>query len=288
MTRDAQISSLDLLDVVSNSLFNENGDFNLNNIYTFIAGAVEYYTPSKARSLFRYKLFDLTYKLLAQTSPSNDNRIVLPKEKLIEFADDDRHIEILFHWFHGKHEPLNEIKLTSQNKWSIVVKAYRFKKLTTEEKAELFENTKKEDPSDLSKTVEKIIEGYLVPKEKRKEVFKSFAKQGTDSVKLSGSFIKGFNHESHLEDNKEFHKEFFETLLQVFNENDKEYSKEYYHGLYPNGDDLETYVAHTEGLLGKIDPVKDAWLQKILKTSINDTKRRLKTYETFFKTVKGF
>ena len=288
MTRDAQISSLDLLDVVSNSLFEENGDLNLNNVYTFIAGAVEFYTPSKARSLFRYKLFDLTHKLLTQTDPSNSNRLVLLREKLIEFADDDRHIEILLKWFNGEHAPLNDIKLTNQNKWSIVSKAYKYKKLPLEEKHALLEKMKKEDPSDISKTVEKHVEGYLVPKEKRAEVFKAFAKQGADSVKLSGSLMGGFNHESLLEHNKEFHKQFFDTLLQVFENNDKEYSKAYYTSLYPNGDDLETYVAQTEALVGKIDPVKDAWLQKILKTSINDTKRRLKTYETFFKAVKGF
>jgi len=287
MIRDAQISSLDLLDVVSRSLFSENGDLNLNNIYTFIAGAVEFYTPSKARSLFRYKLFDLTHKLLAQTDPSNSNRVVLLREKLIEFADDDSHIELLLNWYHGKHEPLNKIELTKQNKWSVISKAYRFKKLSAEEKSELLEQMKKEDTSDLSKTNEKSIEGYLVPKDKRKEVFKSFAKKGADSVKLSGSFMKGFNSEARLEDNKDFHKEFFDTLLQVFQDNDKEYSREYYNSLYPNGDELQTYVTSTEGILGKIDPVKDAWLQKILKTSINDTKRRLKTYEAFFKTVKG-
>jgi len=287
MTRDAQISSLDLMEVVSNSLFCESGDLNLNNIYTFIAGAVEFYTPSKTRGLFRYKLFDLTHKLLTQTDPSNANRVVLLREKLIEFADDDRHVETLLHWYHGKHEALKDIKLTPQNKWAIVLKANRYKKLTSEEKAALIEQMTKEDPSDQAKSAAKHVEGYQVQKDKRKDVFKSLAKQGSDSVKLTGSFMKGFNHESLLEHNKDFHNEFFENILQVFKDNEKEYAREYYHSLYPNGDDLEFYVKKTEELVGKIDPVKDAWLTKILKTSINDTKRRLKTYETFFKAIKG-
>lgn len=280
MTRDGVISSLEFIDIVSNSLFQETGDITLENIYIFSSSAIDSFTPSKARSFLKYKLFDLTYRLLKGTDPKA-NRVILLRERLIEYAQDERHLEILADWFNGKHESLSQHQLTKGNKWAIVKKIYTSKRLSQEAKREFLERIKQEDPSDLAKLMEKGIEGFSVPKDKRKVVFESFTVAGKDSVRLAGTFMRGFNSEVLAEENKELHDRFFEVLIQVFRENSPEYSREFFNALYPNGDELEKYLKLTENLLPKTDPEKDAWLNKALKTTINDLKRRLKCYNTF-------
>ena len=146
---------------------------------------------------------------------------------------------------------------------------------------------KKEDPSDTAKSVDKYIEGYLTPNDKRKETFNSLLKQGDNSVKLYGSFMRGFNNTTFLQENKEFHDEYFKVLTQVFKDNSREYSKEFYNSMYPNGDDLEGYQQKTKEVLSKVDAEKDPWLTKILKTSINELKRKITCYKCFMDAIKS-
>ena len=286
MVRDGNMSSLDLVELGGKAIFTEKGDTLLNSVLSYLTGSIENFTPLKLRKYLNSELFELTKKVLISTEPSQSNRVFVLRDKLIHFASNPNQVQFLLDWFDGKAQELHKHPVGLNNRWSIVKKMHEYDDFDAGTRHVHFVRAKEADPTDTAKKVEKVIEGLTVPKDKREEMWKSFLKQGKDSVHLSGNLMSGFNNESKLEELKPYHDEFFNVVIDVFRQEGREYAKAFFGRLFPCGDNLEEYLEKTNGLLKKVDPEKEAWLVKILKEKADDLRRRLNAYDCVMKSIR--
>jgi len=227
------------------------------------------------------KLFDATLKLLSNTDPSKTNRIVVLRENLIRYADvgaqtDVDNLKQLLDWFHGNHEQLKKVELLTNNKWAIVSKLYNYKKLDHAQKTELFKKVAEKDQSDTMKTMEKKCEAIVADPAKLKQLWESFLdEKSTESMKIQGAAMEGFNRSIHEEELAKYHQIFFDNILEVFKKKSRESGKEFYYSLFPNKDTLKEYLEKVKDLQTKL-PSGEDWLLRILKESSDDLERRIK------------
>jgi aminopeptidase N len=285
MTRDGQLSIYEFIEVAVNAIHHEPSDSILTTIFGFCSAGAPNYAPKHIRQDILYpKLFDATLKLLVNTDPSQTNRIVVLRENLIRYADvgantDVDNLKQLLEWFHGTHEQLKKVELLTDNKWSIVSKLYHYTKLDHAQKAELFKKVAEKDQSDTMKTMEKKCEAIIADHAKMKQLWESFLdEKSTESMKLQGAAMSGFNHSIHEEELAKYHAIFFDNVLDIFKKKSRESGKEFYYSLFPNKDTLKEYLAKVKDLQTKLPPGED-WLLKILKKSSDDFERRIKCTE---------
>lgn len=285
MLRDGLLSSVDFIDISGNAIFDEAGDSNLNEILRYSSSAISNFTPLKIRPLLSFKMFELVHQLLKKTDPKNNNRIVLLREKLISFAKDQSHLDLIVDWFVGRADDFKDYPMGIPDKWAAVKKIYQNKKISLDSKKEFYHQVKLEDPSDESEKIWKVVEALSLTKEQRADVWKSYLKQGKDSVHLAQDSMSGFNSNYAIEDLKEYHEEFFKVLLDVFRSESREYSGAFLASLYPNGDDLDHYIDKTNEIIKQVDPEKEAWFLRELREIIDDLKRKTKAYDCFYKSI---
>eukprot|EP00331_Platyophrya_macrostoma_P003817 CAMPEP_0176407742 /NCGR_PEP_ID=MMETSP0127-20121128/1572_1 /TAXON_ID=938130 /ORGANISM="Platyophrya macrostoma, Strain WH" /LENGTH=882 /DNA_ID=CAMNT_0017786965 /DNA_START=22 /DNA_END=2670 /DNA_ORIENTATION=+ len=281
MVRDGHLSTLGFVDVASNAIFDETSDVNLTNILQFASGSIQSFTPKKARDLLNFKLFTLVHALLLETDPANKNRTTLLLNELLTFATNGYHLEQMVAWLDEKHPTLGKYKLSLSNAWIIVRRVQKSKKFDQETKARVFELMKKRDPSDNAKKYTIEFEALAVPSEEKEKWWKNYQKQGELSVHMSGASMRGFVAGCQGDEAKPFHDDFFKVVLSVFQNNRPEYAEEFYDNLFPNGEDLETYLEKAKKLLSEIDQKVEFRLATHLKESIDGLQRQLKCYEYF-------
>ena len=61
--------------------------------------AIHHYTPSQAREELSNKVFSMVLDLIKNTPKEQANRIVILKNKLTNFADNDENKKILLKWW---------------------------------------------------------------------------------------------------------------------------------------------------------------------------------------------
>lgn len=96
-------------------------------------------------------MFKFIYNLIPNIPKEQENRIVILKGKLVNFATSDQEKNILLNWKDGKDENLKAFPMTVGQKWTAVVKAFTIPNLTLEEKESIFESQRLQDPSDTAK-----------------------------------------------------------------------------------------------------------------------------------------
>ena len=286
MLRDGQLPSIDFVEIVAGALSQEKSDSILSNILAFTEGAIRIFTPQKLRSLLYYRVFDSLYHSLVDLDITNINRVVLLRNWLIFTADDPRHVQIVLDWFNGKHKSLSKIELGLKDKWSIVRLAFREKNLSKAEKEEYFNEVAKIDSSDVQKSVRKTCDALLVEGESRQQLWNSyFDPEIRESVHSMGDSMRGFNDDSRLEELKEYHNQFFEKIIEVFETRTREYSRTFYRSLFPSGDNLEQQLASVQKVLDKC-PAEQTSLKKMLRESADDLRRRNRAFGTLFDSIK--
>ena len=287
MLRDGLISSLEFVDIVSNALPEEHSYVIANDILSYTSAAILRFTPIKLRSLLSYRVFDLVYRQLLSTDHQDTNKVVSLREYLITFAENERHAELVLEWFKDAVPTLSKYPLGLDDKWSVVEIAHCHRKLDPTARKELYEQVRKEDPSEQAIKVGKTIEALVLEPSQRNEVWKNYLKQGKDSVHVSAASMNGFNSIYRLEELHDYHEEFFNVLLDVVRSESKEYASAFYRTLYPIGDRVDHYIKRTNDLIGKVDDKKEAWFLKKLKQSVDDLKRKQRTYEAVERYLKN-
>jgi len=206
------------------------------------------------------------------------------RENLIRFADvgvktDVDNVKHLLEWFTGTSERLKNIELGLNNKWSIVYKLYQYKKLDHHKKEEIFKIVADIDPSDTMKTMKKRCESIIAnPEEMHKLWATFFDDKITESNKIIGASMIGFNNSIHENEVVKYHSLFFEKILEVFKTRSREFAKEFYYNLFPNQDSLKEYLEKVKELIAKT-PQNEDWLLRILRESHDDFERRIKCTE---------
>jgi len=243
------------------------------------------FAPKPVRNDILYpKLFDATMKLFLHTDINNKNRIVILREHLIKTATvgvktEIDNVKYLVEWFNGTHEKLKHVELLLNNKWSIVLKLYRYKKLDTHQKNEFFNKVAELDKSDTMKSNQITTQAMIASPEEMKKLWESFFDEATtESVQSIGDKMSGFNLSIHENELENYHNLFFEKILSVFKTRSRDYSREFYECLFPAEDSLKKYLENTKELIAKT-PEGEEWLKKILKESYDDLERRIKCHE---------
>jgi hypothetical protein len=75
-------------------------------------------------------MFKYIYNLIGLTPKEQQNRIVILKGKLVNFAETEKDITTLLNWRKGEDYILKNHKMTVGQKWSTVVKAFTLNSLT--------------------------------------------------------------------------------------------------------------------------------------------------------------
>lgn len=214
MLRDGQLPSTEFVEISCRSLAKEKSDSILSNLLLFTEGGIRNFTPKSLRSFMSYRVFNSIYEALLNLKADEKNRIVLLRNWLIQTAEDPQHIQILLDWFDGKHEALKGIELGIKDRWGIVRAAFRSKDLSQQVKESYFEQVAKIDPSDVQKSMRKLCDGLAVTGESRRQLWQSyFDADIKESVHLMGDSMRGFNDESRLEELEQYHREFFDRLI---------------------------------------------------------------------------
>jgi len=288
MVTDAQLSISKFVDIAVNAVSSESADTILSSILNCAGGGLDYASKEWRNNILKPKLFDATLKLLTQTEASNTNRLVLLKSNLIGFADEGENVDNLRHlldWFHGHHEQLKKIELSLDNKWTIVEKLQKYKKLDHKKKQELFNQMAEIDKSDTLTVEAKIIQGINSNPEELKKLWDMFLDpNATESYRMMGYYMTGFNNNSHEEEAEKYHNQFFEKISEVFKSRSREHAKTFYVNLFPRGENKKAYLEKVQEIIPKISQ-EEVWMLKMLKNSEDGLRRVIKGRECFEKEV---
>ena len=225
-------------------------------------------------------------KLLEETNIEEKNRIILLRQWLIATADGEEHIRTILDWINGTHGRLRRIELGLKDKWEIVKFINRSPVVSDTERSVYFEKVAQIDPSDAKVLAKKVCEALSIQGDERRSLWERYLiGEAKDSVKMIGESMSGFNDISRLEELKEFHEEFFDNLIKVFQTRPREYSKEFYKRLFPCGDDLGHQILRAKEVLEEC-PVQQETLRKLLVESIDNLERRLKAFNCLYLSLK--
>jgi hypothetical protein len=97
--------------------------------------------------------------------------------------------------------------------------------------------------------------------------------------------MRGFNDESRLDELEQYHREFFDRLIEVFGTRTREYSRMFYRSLFPSGDNLLEIQQSVDNVLKKCPPEQDS-LKKMLRETNDELRRRIKTYNALADSIK--
>jgi len=110
-------------------------------------------------------IFNFTLQLIKSTSADNANRLVVLRNKLVEFATTPTSKKVLIDWYNENFAPLKDFKMTVGQQWSTVVKAFSLKDLSVEQKEEFFARQAKIDSSDTMKSKRLTCDALKATKE---------------------------------------------------------------------------------------------------------------------------
>lgn len=83
-------------------------------------------------------MFKYIYDLIPKIPADQQNRIVILKGKLVNFAYTNEEKHLLLRWMNDQDENLKAHPMTVGQKWSTVVKAFTLPDLTIEQKEAIF------------------------------------------------------------------------------------------------------------------------------------------------------
>lgn len=151
MARDGKLSSEEYIDIFISAISKETSDENIKTSFMYIEGALVNFTPKIYQEVLSRRLFDFSLQFLLQTDPSNLNRMLIIRDKVVSFARDIPSIKTLVDWYYGRNESLKPYPIGLQNQWSIVAKVNKKNEFTDEEKDSILNDQTKADPTDTSK-----------------------------------------------------------------------------------------------------------------------------------------
>jgi len=216
------------------------------------------------------------------------NRVVLLKEHLISNASvgiDTQvdNVKVLHEWFNGTNETLKAVELGLNNKWAIVKRLYRWKHLDKAQKRAAYDIVAELDKTDTAKSILYYCDAVVADHEEMKKYWESFLdEKNTESVKVVGAQMSGFNSSIHEHELEKYQPLFFEVIQNVFGSRNKEYAKDFFDSLFPHGDHLNTFLDGVKHVLSKTKE-DEKTLVKNLSGAKDDLERRIRCHECLAK-----
>jgi aminopeptidase N len=280
MVRDGKLSGAQFVEIAVKGVPNEPEDSTLNNILTFSAGSFEFSPKILNENVLRPKLFDVVVKTLLNTDPSHKNRVVLLREYVIIFASHGEKREVdnlarLLGWLNGTDAELKGQELDFQNQWSIVQKLHGYKKLTDDQKKELFDKVAALDNSDRMKLAEQRCGAMRADDAQRSTLYQSFLNPDTKlSVQMAEQAMTGYSLSNRSTDKDA--DVFFDNVLSIFQNRANEFAQAFYRAMFPHKENISNYLERVQALLEQAKG--NDWLTKSLKDSVDDLERKRKGY----------
>lgn len=99
MVKDAKITSTDFINFVAKNISNEKSDSIFERQFDLMNAAISSYTPSPFRENLANQVFNLILDLIKNTPKEQENRLVILKNKLTNFAFSDENKRLLLKWW---------------------------------------------------------------------------------------------------------------------------------------------------------------------------------------------
>jgi len=195
--------------------------------------------------------------------------------ELVGYAKSEEAIKILKEWYLGTHTgPLQSLKPTLDEKWSIITGIIAKKIGTPEEIQSITEKMKAEDQTDRKKEFEYKIKAITATPEEREALWADYMSENCSmSYHMGAISMSGFNSRYvPYEVREKFHERYWEQIPIVLAKKSREMAKSIFWALRPrylNNDDL---VAKLEEL-GKQNEKFDSYWKKELEEDFDMAKR---------------
>lgn len=217
MVKDSKITSQKYVEIFLNNIAQETYDSIFEKQFDLISASISTFTPQKYREQLNNSIFYFTLWLIKTASKENANRLVVLRNKLVEFAGSPETKKVLVDWYEGKFQPLSDHKQTVGQQWSTVVKSFTLKDWSPEKKEELFAKQAVVDSSDTQKSKRQTCDALKASDEEMWKLYESFKdKESKISASLKKASMSGFNHWYHVDwVNGDYFKKYFEDLPVV-------------------------------------------------------------------------
>ena len=198
MIKDAKMKADQFVEVVVKRLAQEPSDSIFERQFDFLSASINSYTPIPLRGDLNAAMFKFIYELIPKIPAAQQNRIVILKSKLPNFAHSNEHKKVLLLWKDGQDPNLKDYPMTVGQKWSAVVKAFTLPDLSLEEKEAIFEKQRAEDPSDTAKNKRFTCDALRASEEEYEQLYNEFKNpESKHSVTVKECMAAGWNHRHH-------------------------------------------------------------------------------------------
>jgi hypothetical protein len=137
--------------------------------------------------------------LLKTTPKEKENRLVVLRNKLVDYATAKETKKIVVQWWADKFEPLKEHPMTVGQQWNAVIKAHTLKYYSEEQKNDIFARQAKIDTSDTQIGKKLTCEALTATKEKWDKLYESYKDPSKEqSMSQKRASMQGFNSPVHL------------------------------------------------------------------------------------------
>jgi hypothetical protein len=279
MIKDAKMTSHEFVEVITNALAEESSDSIFERQFDFVHTAINHYTPQSKREELNSRMFKFIYDLIPKVHPDQQNRIVILKSKLVNFAYTNEEKTLLLDWMNDKDANLKDHPMTVGQRWSTVVKAFTLPTLTIEEKEAIFDAQKALDPSDTAKNKRFTCDALKATEEEFEKIYESFKDPDSKySIAIKNSIASGWNHDYHAERLAKYNDRYFEDVEKLAGVLAGDHFEVFYESFQPIDDDLLTHIERYSKIT--FPAGKDKHTRDILKI-IDNLKRRQRAYQLY-------
>lgn len=106
MVKDTKITSEKYLEIFLNNIAQETYDSIFEKQFDLISVSISSFTPHKYREQLNDSIFYFTLWLLKTTPKESTNKLVVLRNKLVEFATSPEAKKVLVDWYDEKFQPL--------------------------------------------------------------------------------------------------------------------------------------------------------------------------------------
>lgn len=220
MARDGKLSSEEYIDIFISAIGKETSDENIKTSFMYIEGALLNFTPKKYQEILSKRLFDFSLEFLLQTDPSNQNRMLIIRDKVVSFARDIPSIRVLVDWYHSKNESLKAYPIGLQNQWSIVSKVNKKNEFTNEEKDAILKEQTTVDPTDTSKLIKIKTDAFRADEKELERLWNEYVHPNLENPSMSVKTLDysqiGFNNSDRLELISKYNDLWWSSIVEVF------------------------------------------------------------------------
>lgn len=113
--------------------------------------SISQYTPIKYREELNTRLFYFILDLIPKIPKEKENRMVILRQKLVQYAQSELAVRILIAWNNDSYAALKDHQMSTVQKWSTVVKAFTQRGIDQGIKDKLLAERNELDKSDTGK-----------------------------------------------------------------------------------------------------------------------------------------